>query len=85
LIVPNLEQKQRLLAKLLENAELRSRGYNFTIAGGVLVEREGHARGLWRCSGIGFSWTPAGYNEPVHWVEDVEGAVRYTLKLYSAG
>lgn len=83
-IVPSSEEQERLLHRLAQHVDLKSRGYNFSIMGGVLVEREGHARGLWRCAGTGFSWTPAGYNEPVHWAEDVEAALRYTLNLYSA-
>ena len=78
------EDQQQLLVTLQKNDVLRLRGYEFSMLGGVLVERAGHARGLWRCGQRGFSWTPAGYNEPIHWVEDVEAAVRFTLTVLSA-
>ena len=32
--------------------------------GGILIERRGHMRGIWRCIGGTFAWTLAGYNEP---------------------
>jgi hypothetical protein len=72
------------LDTLSSDQELQERGYSFFTMGGVLVEREGHARGIWRCTGNGFSWTPAGYNEPIHWVADADAAASYTLKLLSA-
>jgi hypothetical protein len=77
--MPNSLEQQRLLKMLHDNEVLRERGYEFSILGGVLVEREGHARGLWRCGTRGFSWTPAGYNEPQEWLDDAEQALRYTL------
>lgn len=79
-----IEDQQRLLQALQEHELLRQKGYECTILGGVLIERAGHARGLWRCNSRGFDWTPAGYNEPVHWVDDVEAAVLYTLKVLSS-
>ena len=72
---------QELLALLQEHGALQLRGYQFSLLGGVLVEREGHAKGLWRCGHKGFSWTPAGYNEPVHWADDATAAVRHTLTV----
>ena len=78
------EDLQELLALLQEHEVLRLRGYQFSLLVGILVERAGHAKGLWRCGRNGFSWTPAGYNEPVHWVENAEAAVRYTLTALPA-
>lgn len=82
--MPNLSEKNKLLVTLQEHEGLRARGYSFLLMNGVFVEREGHARGLWRCANGGFSWTPAGYNEPIHWVEDTKSAVNYILNLYQA-
>lgn len=79
-----IEDKKKLLVTLQEHESLRQRGYEFTMMGGILVEREGHARGLWRCGPRGFSWTPAGYNEPTHWVEDAEAAIQFTLTVLAA-
>lgn len=81
--MPTIKAQEDLIALLDSCEDLKARGYEFSILGGVLVEREGHARGVWRCSRSGFSWTPAGYNEPVHWAEDAEAAVAYTLNLFS--
>jgi hypothetical protein len=83
--MPNSLEQQRLLDMLHDNEVLRERGYDFSILGGVLVERDGHARGVWRCGPRGFSWTPAGYNEPKEWVADAEQALRYTLLVLVGG
>ena len=77
-----VKAKELALADRLEAQEaLKLRGYTATALpeGGVLIDRWGHARGLWHFSPKGFSWTPAGYNEPVCRVDDVEEAVRHTL------
>lgn len=83
--MPSINAQKDLLNRLEQHEVLKARGYEFSMYGGVLVAREGHARGVWRCTHNGFSWTPAGYNEPVHWVEDAEAALIYTMSLYSPG
>lgn len=79
-VVSTLQEQHRLLVKLQANDGLRAGGYEFSVLGGVLVERAGHARGLWRCGAKGFSWTPAGYNEPVYWAPDADVALQFTLQ-----
>ncbi len=78
------EDQRKLLDMLEKHEVLRLRGYEFSMMEGILVERLGHARGLWRCGRRGFSWTPAGYNEPTEWVDDADAAVRYTVIVLSA-
>jgi hypothetical protein len=70
------------LAARLETLELlKLKGYSATALeeGGVLLERWGHARGIWQLQEKGFSWTPAGYNLPLCVVDDIEAAVQFTL------
>jgi hypothetical protein len=70
------------LADRLESLELlKLKGYSAhpLEEGGVLLERWGHARGIWQLQAKGFSWTPAGYNAPLCYVDDVEAAVRFTI------
>jgi hypothetical protein len=49
-----------------------------TIEGGIVLERRGHARGVWRCLKNQFAWTPAGYGEHTHLADDVAAAVAYS-------
>lgn len=45
-----------LLTQLQEHEVLKLRGYQVSLsAAGILVERECHAKGLWRCGRKGFS------------------------------
>ena len=70
------------LAKRLEALELlKLKGYSATPLddGGVLLDRWGHARGIWQFGDKGWSWTPAGYNEALCHVDDTEAAVRFML------
>lgn len=74
-------------ARLTELLDLLSRHKGLAQAGfapepipdGVLVHRRGHARGLWHANPHSLTWTPAGYNEPTHYVLAVEDAVLHTL------
>ncbi|MGQ0672407.1 MAG: hypothetical protein ACT4N2_05940 [Hyphomicrobium sp.] len=76
------EEHLNLLNMLQNQQHLLDRGFTFSMEGaGLLVEKSGHARGLWRLWPGGFSWTPAGYNEPVHSVPDASAALLYTLSL----
>lgn len=72
---------ETLLGLLASNEALGRKGLQFTRACGILVERGGHARGLWRRETKTFSWTPAGYNEPTYWAESPEAAVEHTLTV----
>ncbi|MBL8567349.1 MAG: hypothetical protein JNM89_16690 [Hyphomicrobiaceae bacterium] len=76
-----------LIERLARHELLWLRGYQFLLApkGGVLIERRGHARGIWKHDGERFNWTPMGYTEPTHFADDVAAAVRYTLVVLSAG
>ena len=53
--------------------------------GGAVIERRGHMRGIWRCMGGTFAWTPAGYNEPTHQVPDLDAALSYTQTVILTG
>lgn len=53
-------------------------------SGGVVIERRGHVRGIWRCMTETFAWTPAGYNEPTYHAADLDHAVRYTQTVVLA-
>ena len=46
--------------------------------GGIVVERRGHARGVWRSFKTQFAWTPAGYGEHTYVADDVTAAVAYS-------
>lgn len=52
--------------------------------GEVLIVRRGHVRGVWRCEGQQFAWTPSGYNEPLHRADDVAAAIAYTCRSIMA-
>lgn len=77
---------EELRARLLRHEVLRQRGYAFDSSpgGGVIVERRGHALGVWRHDGRRFSWTELGYAEPTHWADGVEAAERYTLVVLAS-
>jgi hypothetical protein len=81
-----LEKLKSLHALLDRNEPLKGRGYRFEVGlnGGILVERAGHVRGLWRFDPKGYSWTPAGYNVPVCWVGDAATATHYTQEVLAA-
>lgn len=76
------KQQEEALSALLEMQEaLKLKGYTVTALdeGGVLIDRWGHVKGIWQMHPQGFSWTPAGYNESLCRVDDIEEAMRYTL------
>jgi hypothetical protein len=52
--------------------------------GGVVVQRRGHVRGIWRCMNGVYGWTPAGYGEPTHKAADLDAAVYYTTTIILA-
>lgn len=70
-----------LIGLLARNAALNNKGLTFSLGCGVLVERRGHARGVWRCERDQYSWTPAGYNQPTFWAESAQAAVDHTLAI----
>ena len=76
-----LERIRDLLAVLEAQQQLRRQEYGFAIGmhGGVLVEKAGHARGLWRYDTKGYGWTPSGYNQPICHYPTAEAAVRHML------
>lgn len=75
------ERELELLGLLQSHEILRLRGFSFVMGpeGGVVIDRWGHVRGIWRFKDGHFGWTPPSYNSPVHWVATAEAAVRYTL------
>jgi hypothetical protein len=80
------ERDLELLNLLCSHEILRLRGYTFTLAprGGVITDRWGHVRGIWHYERDRYSWTPASHTEPVHWSENAQAAVRYTLVTLTA-
>lgn len=78
-----LDREGELQEQLQRHEVLRLRGYTFALGpqGGLIVERWGHVRGVWRHDGERFAWTPASYAEPMHWAEDAASAVRYTIVM----
>lgn len=79
------QRQEELLKALLSHEVLRLRGFNFSMCniGGVVVDRRGHVRGLWREESDRLAWTPASHNGSTHSVEDVAAAVRFTLVVLS--
>lgn len=80
-------ERETELAELLNRHEvLRLRGYTFALGpqGGVIVGRWGHVRGVWRACNDGYGWIPASNTEPVHWSENAEAAVRFTLVMMTS-
>lgn len=75
-----------LLELLCKHEVLRLRGYSFVLGpkGGVIIDRWGHVRGVWHWEHDRFAWTPASHTGPVHWCDDAESAVRYTLVTMTA-
>lgn len=80
------QQDAKLLELLCRHEILRLRGYSFVLGprGGVVIDRWGHVRGVWHHDGARYAWTPSSHSEPVHWAEDAEAAVRYTLVTLTA-
>jgi hypothetical protein len=78
--MPTQQHEAELLSRL--ETLVRNHPRNLTIRlgddGGVVIERRGHVRGIWRCMDGAFAWTPAGYNEPVHQASELVAAVAYT-------
>lgn len=83
--MPTRDKEIELLARLKTLVEGHHMGLTATVGdcGGVLIERRGHMRGIWRCMDGVLAWTPAGYNEPVHIAADVGAAVAYTSAVIS--
>jgi hypothetical protein len=76
----------KLLWRLERHPVLRLIGFTFAAEPsiGIVVARRGHVRGFWRHGGGGYNWTPAGYGEPQHLVENEHMAVSYTLEALAA-
>jgi hypothetical protein len=53
--------------------------------GGIVIERRGHVRGIWRCLDGSFAWTPSGYNEPIHVADDIQAVLTYTQTAILGG
>ena len=83
--MPSLAHEMELLARIQGLIHGNNVGLTagFGDDGGALIERRGHLRGIWRCMDGGFSWTPAGYNEPVFQAKNLEDAVTFTLSVLS--
>ncbi len=81
----NKKEMQSLLQALTAQPVLAGRGFLFTLEAPevVAVHRGSHLRGIWRCEGGSFTWTPAGYATATHTVRDHEAALRYTLVALS--
>lgn len=79
-------EDRKLLDLLRQHEVLRARGYSFELgpAGGVVIDRWGHVRGIWHYRDGRYAWTPASNTEPTHWVLDADSAVRYTLVVITA-
>lgn len=77
----NPEELRRLHDLLTAQPILAERDFRFSFDGQdrLIVNRSSHLRGIWRCAGNQFTWTPAGYNQPTHSVRDADAALRYTL------
>jgi len=75
-----------LFSRLERHEVLRARGYSFVLepCGGIVIDRWGHVRGIWRHKASRYAWTPASHTEPTHWAADAEAAVRYTLVVITA-
>ena len=83
--MPTIAREMELLARVqgLIDGNLNGLTAGFGDIGGVVIERRSHVRGIWRCMGGAFAWTPAGYNEPVYQAPDLEAAVTFTRDLLS--
>ncbi len=77
----NPDELRRLYEALCAQPILAERDFRFALEGHdrLVVNRGAHTRGIWRCAGNRFTWTPAGYNEPTHTVREADAAQRYTL------
>lgn len=45
----------------------------------LLIERDGHLRGIWTTGKELYTWTAAGYNEPSFSTASLPEAIKYTL------
>ena len=83
--MPTIANEMELLARIqgLIFGNLTGLTAGFGEQGGLVIERRGHVRGVWRCMDGGLAWTPAGYNEPVHVADSVEAAVTFSQGILS--
>jgi hypothetical protein len=74
-----------LLAEALQT-ETRFAGRGYTVAqtsDSLLVERDGHFRGIWTAMENRYVWTAAGYSQPSFATGSLPEALEYTLTLLS--
>jgi hypothetical protein len=78
--MPNQVREIDLLAQIKGLMEILKSDFTVEAGdrGGVVILRRGHMRGIWRCQDHVFTWTPAGYNEPMHRSATVASALAYT-------
>jgi hypothetical protein len=75
------EIEKALWQRLQKNRALSWHGYAvlFDDHGHVVIDRSGHVKGVWQAIGGVLAWIPAGYNEPLYKVADVDAAEQHTL------
>jgi len=75
-----------LLAEALQAEKgFAGRGYTATSSpSNLLVEHEGHFRGIWTVEDGRYVWTAAGYSQPSFSTTSLPEALRYTLIAISS-
>lgn len=76
------ERERKLVERLTAEAQLASGDYTVSHdPAGIIIDRNGHVKGIWQWRAEAFEWTPAGRNEPTEVVKCPEEAVRLTLQM----
>lgn len=78
-----LAQESALLTKLQHQEKSRASGldFNLELGSGIVVDHDGHVRGVWRFRTDRFEWTPAGYSVPTLAFANVDSAADFTSAL----
>lgn len=77
----NEEHEGRLVARLQANKLLQRKDYTVSRdPAGIIIDRDGHVKGIWQYRRHAFEWTPAGYNEPTLAVKTLAEAEAMTLR-----
>ena len=78
-------QNLALMQTLEEQEALKLRGFTATCGptGSVVLDRWNHVRGFWDFHEGQYFWTDAGSTQPSYRVENIAGALEYTMGVLS--
>lgn len=85
-MAPN-EKSVDLMLALAAHEGLKRHGFTAACgqAGGVVVDRRSHVRGVWYFAFDCYFWIPAGYAGPTFRCHTVDGAIEHTVAALTQG